>query len=218
MDLKRALSIIMLSMISLSANAALVTYIGSDDNVQSLADMTNSNIAANDFDTATGSLNTFDFESAVPGGLTISGGSITDNSGCGALCGFNVTPAGSLFSLIVGGNITFTFDTPIDSFGFYVTGLQASLVPQQTVTYFDGSSAVFNFPAANDGGGAFIGFTDIGRSITSVTLNLTNDVVAIDDIRYGVSAVPVPAAVWLFGSGLVGLVGASRRKKAMAAA
>ena len=29
-----------------------------------------------------------------------------------------------------------------------------------------------------------------------------------------VSAVPVPAAVWLFGSGLLGLVGVARRKKA----
>jgi hypothetical protein len=28
----------------------------------------------------------------------------------------------------------------------------------------------------------------------------------------GVQAVPVPAAVWLFGSGLLGLIGASRRK------
>jgi hypothetical protein len=218
MNLNRALSILMLSMASLSANAALVTYVGADDDVQSLADMTNSNIAANNFDTATGGLNTFDFESAVPGGLTISGGSITDDSGCGALCGFNVTPGGSSFSLVVGGEITFTFDSPIDSFGFYVTGLQADLVPQQTVTYFDGSSTVFDFPAANDGGGAFIGFTDIGKSIASITLNLTNDIVAIDDIRYGVSSVPVPAAVWLFGSGLVGLVGASRRKKAVAVA
>ena len=32
----------------------------------------------------------------------------------------------------------------------------------------------------------------------------------------GVQAVPVPAAVWLFGSGLLGLVGVARRKKASA--
>ena len=29
--------------------------------------------------------------------------------------------------------------------------------------------------------------------------------------------VPVPAAVWLFGSGLIGLVGVARRKKSIAA-
>ncbi len=32
-------------------------------------------------------------------------------------------------------------------------------------------------------------------------------------IDYTVSAVPIPAAVWLFGSGLLGLVGLSRRNK-----
>ena len=36
-------------------------------------------------------------------------------------------------------------------------------------------------------------------------------------ISADVSAVPVPAAVWLFGSGLLGLVGVARRKKALAA-
>jgi hypothetical protein len=35
-----------------------------------------------------------------------------------------------------------------------------------------------------------------------------------DDFNIGVSAVPVPAAVWLFGSGLLGLVGMARRNKA----
>ena len=32
-------------------------------------------------------------------------------------------------------------------------------------------------------------------------------------LQIGVSAVPVPAAVWLFGSGLIGLVSVARRKK-----
>jgi hypothetical protein len=32
-------------------------------------------------------------------------------------------------------------------------------------------------------------------------------------IDIGVAAVPVPAAVWLFGSGLLGLIGVARRKK-----
>lgn len=37
---------------------------------------------------------------------------------------------------------------------------------------------------------------------------------AIDNITYDISAVPVPAAVWLFGSGLLSLIGVTRRKKA----
>jgi hypothetical protein len=36
--------------------------------------------------------------------------------------------------------------------------------------------------------------------------------VLIDDVN--LSVIPVPAAVWLFGSGLLGLVGVARRKKA----
>lgn len=35
-----------------------------------------------------------------------------------------------------------------------------------------------------------------------------------DSFTIGVSAVPIPAAAWLFGSGLLGLVGIARRKKA----
>jgi len=49
--------------------------------------------------------------------------------------------------------------------------------------------------------GAVIG---CGTSIDFDNITITTDV----------SAVPVPAAVWLFGSGLLGLIGVARRKKA----
>ena len=40
----------------------------------------------------------------------------------------------------------------------------------------------------------------------------TNSAVGIDNIK--VSAVPVPAAIWLFGSAVMGLIGVGRRKQA----
>ena len=45
----------------------------------------------------------------------------------------------------------------------------------------------------------------------TVTTEYDNSGVYYDNITF--SAVPVPAAVWLFGSGLLGLVGISRRRK-----
>lgn len=38
--------------------------------------------------------------------------------------------------------------------------------------------------------------------------------ILIDNVNLEVAQVPVPAAVWLFGSGLLGLIGVARRKKA----
>lgn len=35
----------------------------------------------------------------------------------------------------------------------------------------------------------------------------------MDDFTYHLASVPVPAAVWLFGSGLIGLIGVARRNK-----
>jgi hypothetical protein len=44
---------------------------------------------------------------------------------------------------------------------------------------------------------------------------LGNYVMIADAVRFErLSAIPIPAAVWLFGSGLLGLVGMARRKKA----
>jgi len=51
-----------------------------------------------------------------------------------------------------------------------------------------------------------------GRQLT--TPRITNGYIwAVHDGDVGVSAVPVPAAVWLFGSGLIGLAGLAKRKE-----
>ena len=41
--------------------------------------------------------------------------------------------------------------------------------------------------------------------------NGPRDVAGLDNIQ--LSSVPIPATVWLFGSGLLGLIGIARRKK-----
>jgi hypothetical protein len=51
--------------------------------------------------------------------------------------------------------------------------------------------------------------------LTATTGGATGSLADIfyDNIVIDVTAVPIPAAVWLFGSGLVGLVGVARRKR-----
>jgi hypothetical protein len=89
---------------------------------------------------------------------------------------------------LLAGTATFTFSKPIDALGLYVTGLQTDIVPGQKLTFFDGSQRTINTPPATGGGGAFIGFTDLGASITSVSYNSASstitDIVALDDVRF----------------------------------
>jgi len=55
-------------------------------------------------------------------------------------------------------------------------------------------------------------FFDSGASFTGVQLDISG-YNAVPSLVGTTAVVPVPAAVWLFGSGLLGLVGVARRKK-----
>ena len=69
------------------------------------------------------------------------------------------------------------------------------------------------FLAADAGGGVSLLFkADCGANPTCRFDAVIDNVSIITDVT--VPQVPVPAAVWLFGSGLLGLIGVAKRKKA----
>ena len=84
------------------------------------------------------------------------------------------------------------------------------------VTVFDTSDTLIGTYTLTQGPNTlgFVGFTStvgIGRAHLLADQGETQDT-GIDNVRVGLATVPVPAAVWLFGSGLLGLVGVARRK------
>lgn len=74
----------------------------------------------------------------------------------------------------------------------------------------------FNVTFGDMGAGlpkTFFGWTTTGTdAITQIDFIADVAYSGLDDFQYG-TVVPVPAAVWLFGSGLLGLVGLARLKK-----
>ncbi len=89
--------------------------------------------------------------------------------------------------------------------------------PTTTTLVEDSQNLMFGFLASDIAGlinapaGSFdpnaLGEYNFGISVSQVGWGVEN-------VRMDVQVVPVPAAVWLFGSGLIGLVGVARRKKA----
>ena len=102
-----------------------------------------------------------------------------------------------------------------------------------TYTFADGGATVLNDATVFSGvllGGVYMASTvdDVPVSLATAfggvdsigvwTLHI-EDAIGVDSGVLGswsldITPVPVPAAVWLFGSGLIGLVGIARRKKA----
>jgi len=67
-----------------------------------------------------------------------------------------------------------------------------------------------DFPAVQGGDIGYLGFSGGGFDEVHVWTGGAVNALSLDDIE--IAAVPVPAAAWLFGSGLLGLIGVARRK------
>lgn len=140
--------------------------------------------------------------------------------------GFTLTGSFFLNTNVAGGNpgprmdvgTTFSLGAS-DGSAFNLLGFDA-----REAILFDGGST-WRVTGIFDAGGSIIQdfnvsssyqtFTPSGfEKLTSVSFSpLTEGSLAAFD-NFEVEAVPIPAAVWLFGSGLLGLVGIARRKKA----
>lgn len=225
-----SIAVCLVALCAAPLQGALVVYSASDI-ANSTDPRPNSDAMAASFDAAAaglGLVSIIDFESAPLGlfnnlvvapGVTIDGTDVFSldqeirNTPVGppdGLWGYNTTAAGSQFVSMTAGYLTFSFSTPVHSFGAYISGLQLDFT---TIEFSDGSSQTVPVPnpSSTVGGIAFVGFTDAGLPISAITMNTIGDVLGVDDVRFGL--VPEPSTSVLALIGLAGLVAVGRRHK-----
>jgi hypothetical protein len=111
---------------------------------------------------------------------------------------------------LVGSETVFSLYTPADAFGFNYTGVFEPGTTFMISIGLDNFDLELNNPEASP---LFWGVLGLG-SFSEITLTTSTDSgYGVDDVIFG-SAVPLPPALWLFGSGLLALASAAMRKKA----
>jgi len=118
-------------------------------------------------------------------------------------------------------NVTYNEQLRLD-FGRSVTLSEITFVNGDHGTAFDGvfKLAVDGGPAATYNLSNLFSTTLTGQTFDFINPNIAGGSNVSNNYQFyisavNVAAVPVPAAVWLFGSGLLGMAGISRRKHAI---
>ena len=202
-----------------AASAAVVTYEGLDAGAGPTSARPNADAARSSFVTGAGALgavNVLNFEALTPGGFTTATvatgvtatltGHVESESGIrnefgNAIEGYNTTAGGSKYLRLIPifgvgtAKIQFSFTDPIQAFGTYITGL-GTASGNLVVTFTDDTVQELAVPGAATGGAKFFGFTDAGKAISAVSLELRNvtatsrDIFSVDDVQWVESGPP----------------------------
>lgn len=139
--------------------------------------------------------------------------------------GYNTTNGGARFLRIVPifdigtAGARLVFDTPVEFFGAYFTGL-GTAAGNLTVEFDNGGFVSLPVAGGAGGGVNFLGFTSFGAPFSSVDMVLrgvqgSRDIYAIDDIITGLepiyAGVPEPGTFALGGLALAGLIAFAKR-------
>lgn len=120
-------------------------------------------------------------------------------------------------NLLSGGGVSVFADLGTgNSYGSVVIDASTGYVPMPEVSVNLNTTALTDLNLLLSGVGTDFA---IGTALTSIDGNInetlwgSSDLQSAASLTLQVNAIPIPAAIWLFGSGLLGLIGIARRKR-----